>query len=91
MIKKYDTIQDNIFVYIWNRMTASPNIDEQILAVEITTRFPTWVGFSDVSRDMQIELAIWLIRQAVFYRKAVAVKLEQETVVASRFMPKINE
>lgn len=91
MITKYDTVQDNIYMYIWNRMTASPDLEERALALEITTRFPTWVGFSDVKPDMQTELVLWLIRQAKFYRQTVTVKLRQETLRTAQFMSKIGE
>jgi len=89
MISKYDTIREGIFIYIWNRMTAIPCIDDRVLAAEIIEKYPTWVSMSDVKQSMQIEFALWLIEQARFYRQRVTVKLGTETSQAFRVIPNL--
>lgn len=91
MITKYDKIQSDIFVYIWNRMTALPAIEEVVLACEITERFPTWIAFADVPPAMQTEVATWLIRQARFYRTGIVSKLASGTTAGSVLAPTLTD
>jgi hypothetical protein len=71
MIKKYDTVQRDVYRYIWNRLTTCGNLNEEVVAIELIQKFPTWIMFSNANRDTQKDLALALIRQAKFYRSEV--------------------
>ena len=71
MIKKYDTVQRDVYRYIWNRLTTCGGLNEDVIAIELIQRFPTWIMFSNANKDTQKDLALALIRQAKFYRSEV--------------------
>lgn len=86
LLKKYDTVQGDVFRFIWNRLTVSNDRSiEEVLAVEIAQRYPTWIMFNDVPKSMQKDIALCLIRQAKFYRSEV-FKFE---VSGSEMLPEI--
>lgn len=66
MIDKYKPLADNIFMYINNRLTICN--DTKLIANEVCNEFPTHVIFSNVNKDMQIELVIQLV-DAVYYTR----------------------
>ena len=71
LLKKYDTVQNDLYRYIWNRLTTCGNLNDEVIAIELVHRFPTWIMFNNVPKDAQKDICLCLIRQAKFYRANV--------------------
>lgn len=67
MIPKYIPLLKTVFSYISNRLEVE--VAREILASEIVNKFPTYVLFHDINKEMQLAVAETLILQAEYYKK----------------------
>jgi len=66
MIPKYKPILKNIFAYINNRLEAE--ISSEVVAGEVVNKFPTYLLFHNIAKEMQLDVAEALVYQAEFYK-----------------------
>ena len=66
MIKKYETVKQDVFEYIRNRVKW--DVNPSSIAAELEYRFPTYVAFYKCDPEMINEHMLWLIEQAYYYQ-----------------------
>ena len=67
MIKKYEKINRDIFSYIENRI--SLNADALTIAREVVSKFPTWIIFTKIEPEMQLEMIEQLVKQSLWIKE----------------------
>ena len=62
MIKKYEKLNRDIFNYIENRIALNLNV--MTISREVIEKFPTWIIFTKVEPEMQLEIIEQLVKQS---------------------------